>query len=271
VEVFFAFDGSTFKVASSVPRFAKRSKGLGKVCGIDLFLVDSKAPTGTIPRTRENLADGFWCVESDWIPKGGYAFGHPGAPAHMTTLFGFPVVAPCDFETFARILYFVQTTLKQELRQPIVVYHGTSRDHVKSIVKGGLKASFGMFGTAVYLGTFWKAFRFATLTQDYKPREGAVFRILAFWNTTFFRHATSPACFCSMCCGKPTFADHQEQWKTSAADNIVLLPVEQNGKFIVKNEEYACRDSSLLFLDTVCNATRSGSTHNPWDRSMIVD
>lgn len=38
----------------------------------------------------------------------------------------------------------------------------------------------GMLGAAVYLGTFWKATRFAARTQDYKIRDGSVMRVLAF-------------------------------------------------------------------------------------------
>lgn len=129
-----------------------------------------------------------------------------------------------------------------------------------------------MFGTAVYLGSFWKAYRFATLTQDYQDRPGAVIRVLAFWKRTVIRNFQSPHCYCAACCGKPTFADHQETWKQPTVDVLVMLPQESQGKFIVRNKEYACRDDSLLVLDAVCTATRTARmSHDPWDRSMVVE
>lgn len=282
-EVFFAWESDAFRATSSVARFAKRSKRIGSVLGVDICIVDSKAPEKTTPRTRENLlSDGFWCVESDWIAKGGYS-GTSLEDAlakrtskqlvpYLTTLFGLPVAPPCSIDAFKQILFLVQQKEHVSLQQPIVVYHGTARENVRSIVKGGLKPSYGMFGNALYLGSFWKSYRFATLTQDYKDRPGSVFRVLAFWKRTIFRNYTSGKCFCSACCGKVTYADHQEQWKSCAADAIVMLPMEHEGKFVVRNEEYACRDDSTLFLDAVCNVSRPpGMSHDPWNRSMTVD
>jgi hypothetical protein len=273
VEVFFIFDKNRLVVAQNVPRFDNRCTRITDT----IMLVDSKAPTSCNLRTRANLvSDGLWCVESDWVAKGGYP-GTRFPPVqtktkipYLSTLFGLPIQPPMDPSSFAGVLRAVSQATNTLLQQPIVVYHGTAKDTAKHILKEGLKPSYGMFGTAVYLGTFWKAYRFATLTQDYAARPGAIFRVLAFWTQCICRNWKSPACFCPACGGKPTFADHLETWKKSA-QVVWIYPEERDGKFIVRNEEHACADDTLLLLDSVAYATRSADHHNPWDRSLVVD
>jgi hypothetical protein len=64
---------------------------------------------------------------------------------------------------------------------PIIVYHGTAKDNVKMISKEGLKPSMGMLGHAIYLGSFWKAYRYAIMNVDFALRPGALFRVMGFW------------------------------------------------------------------------------------------
>lgn len=278
LEVFFVFETNRFVAATHVPRFDNRCTRIDSLAvGTTIMIVDSKASPSCNLRTRDNLvADGIWCVESDWTAKGGYP-GHRFPPVdtkihipYVSTLFGLPIQPPMDPATFSGVVHAVSAATKTVFQQPIVLYHGTAKEFAKHILKGGLKPSFGMFGTAVYLGTFWKAYRFATLTQDYTARHGAIFRILAFWTSSVCRNATSPACFCPACGGKPTYADHLETWKRTAPA-VWIYPEERNGKFVVRNEEHACADTSLLLLDSVAYATRCADQHNPWDRSLVVD
>jgi hypothetical protein len=67
--------------------------------------------------------------------------------------------------------------------EPMVLYHGTSAAAAKSIVKQRrlLPSATGMLGSGVYMGSFWKAARFATWDAHYTPRvEGWVVMALAF-------------------------------------------------------------------------------------------
>ena len=50
-------------------------------------------------------------------------------------------------------------------------YHGTSGAVLPSILKEGLRPSFGMMGTAFYTGTFFKAARYAVFEQDYRRHQ----------------------------------------------------------------------------------------------------
>jgi hypothetical protein len=126
----------------------------------------------------------------------------------------------------------------------MVVYHGTHKDSMASILHEGLKASFGMLGTAVYLGSFWKAFRFQALTQDYKNDLELFADITLFWPTLVIRETYGPCA----CCASPV-SDHTSVWKTIASAVFV-----KPGKHI-KNEEFACATlflASLRFLWPCC-------------------
>lgn len=219
-------------------------------------------------RTKENiLNDGVWLVESDWLGKGGV----PAANIpYIATYFGISVDAPNDLKTD---WISIQEKLKvQKHDAPIVVYHGTAKDLVKSILENGLKPSYGMFGDAIYFGSFWKSFRFACLTQDYKDRHGALIRCLVFWKKTYLRNKDAlPSCNCLNCKGNPTYADHLQEWAKTDADNIMLYPAMLNGHWMVRNEEYASLTATKIVMDTIGFVKRiSEGVYEPWDRTVCI-
>lgn len=57
-----------------------------------------------------------------------------------------------------------------------------------------------MLGTAIYFGSFWKAYRYAVMDSEWTPRVGAIFRVLAFWPRMFLDiPGCRPKCSCKEC------------------------------------------------------------------------
>jgi hypothetical protein len=230
--------------------------------------IKKSVPQRAAHRTKENiLKDGVWLVESDWLPKGGV----PAANVpFIATFFGIRVQGT---ERLRKEWSEIQEKLEMKKEDaPIVVYHGTSKDYIKSILENGLKPSYGMFGDAIYFGSFWKSYRFACLTQDYQDRHGAIIRCLCFWTKTYLRnHDISPTCMCGNCKGVPTYADHLQQWAKTGADNVMLYPVILNGSWMIRNEEYAALTDSKVVLDTIGFAKRTTKdNYEPWDRRVSI-
>jgi hypothetical protein len=238
---------------------------------ITVVPVSSQAPSGAIKRTRDDLlANGAWAVYLDLVPKGG-----PLGPA-VANYYGLPV-DPTLHQVLQNAMAEVYASVKalwpqvQYSAEPFVVYHGTARANVKSIFQGGLKPSFGMLGTAVYLGSFWKSFRFATLTQDYKRRPGAVLRIYAFWRFPYLKSlAGSNRCQCQLCLGAPDatakLCDHNATW-SALSKAVIVLPVVGGP---IKNEEYATVDPSTLLIESVGHAEATTEHHEPFNRTLTI-
>ena len=146
------------------------------------------------------------------------------------------------------------------------MYHGTAQDSVKSILENGFRPSKGMLGLAIYFGTFWKAWRFSCMTQDYATRPGAILRVYAFWQRPVIKTAQSDKCCCDECKGlKEPPIDHESKW--SLLGDFVIAPPSQ----YLKNEEYACLSTKDLIIDSVGHSTNKNKHHEPLDRSFIID
>jgi hypothetical protein len=129
-----------------------------------------------------------------------------------------------------------------------------------------------MLGTAVYLGTFWKAFRFGTLTQDYKKRPGAIMRVYCFpKKLPLFKTVNSERCKCEKCLKgltdqtNGTLCDHLGLWQ-KVTDLVIACP---GGP--IKNEESAVTNSDILFIDSVAHCTSSTEHHEPLSRNLSID
>lgn len=239
------------------PRFRGRTTQLEP----GVFLVDSKGTSCGL-RTRANIVmDGFWAIESDWMPTGGLV----GQVPFESIVYGIRIEPPMSMDEWKRILRATHC----DVCVPIVQYHGTSKENIKSIVANGIRTTYGMFGDAVYLGTFWKAFRFATLTQDYKVRDGAIFRCLVLIRKSVIRNGDLTRCGCADCREIPTFADHLQSWK-SRGDAVFMFPAMLNNAWVVRNTEVAVADSVPIFLESVAHAFRQSATHMPLDRTLNI-
>jgi hypothetical protein len=124
-----------------------------------------------------------------------------------------------------------------------------------------------MLGTAIYFGSFWKAFRFSTLTQDYKQRHGAILRCLVFCNgIPQVRTDDSPGCKCTTCSGKlKGLEDHLGLWQ-KLCNFVMCMP----GKTI-KNEEYATPDFSNVLIESVAYAKCQTEHHEPFNRTVQIE
>jgi hypothetical protein len=254
VEVFLEYASDVFRLPTELPaRFKTRSIKRAPC----IFEIASEWKQSL--RKKETFQDGVWIVESDTIPKGGLP--DLGIP-YVATYFDTRICADIPW-TFLSGLANVSMS-----NSPVVLYHGTAKENTKQILKEGLKPSFGMFGTCVYLGTFWKAYRFAALSQTYVPRLGSIFRCLVFLKRPVLRSLyTEPTCHCPTCKGSVTFSDHLETW-TAFGDHVYLFPVKLNDTYVVKNMEVALKDTSKLILDTVCFVKEGPTPYDPCDRSV---
>lgn len=266
LEVYLTFAHGALTLPSTLPsRFKER---IERSMPIDAFMhgyeIRSSAPKDATCRTLENvMSDGMWVVESDWLGKGGVP--EEGVP-FLPTVFGVPVNVPHGtWWSTLQLAFGVRPA-----NAPIVVYHGTGKEHVSSILAQGLRPTFGMMGDAVYFGSFWKAYRFATLTQDYKDRDGAIFRCLAFWKHMHLQSfQTTRRCGCTKCGDTETLSDHTQRW-AKRADAVLLTPCKIGDKWVVRNEEYAARTADGVHLDTLAFVKRAapGSTYEPWNRTV---
>ena len=233
-----------------------------------LIPVESKA-SGPTKKTNANIInDGAWITHSDTIARGAYAHGAVLTPGRAI-YFGVPIDPELEFSIDIKKIYdaliwpdcFIQN-------EPYVMYHGTSRTSVPQIIKDGLRPSYGMLGTAIYLGSFWKAFRFATLTQEYLKRPGAIMRIYVFpKKLPLIKTSMSDVCKCVDCSNskKGQMCDHLGLWQ-SVTDLVMLWP---GGP--IKNEEAAVVDNNILLIDSIANATSTTEHHEPLNRSLIID
>ena len=245
---------------------------------INLQGVKSEGPRMASLRTQKDIcSDGTWACFADLQPKGGSPTGHKPAVKYKAVFMGL------EIDPFVyRLLYWHKKCIYDYANsigfhcalsdEPRVVYHGTARENVKSILKNGLELTFGMFGQAIYFGSFWKAVRFATLTQEYEKRPGSILRCYSFWSARpVFRFLACDPCACEKCASRDTpstrIADHLGLWKSSS-DFVVAYP-ELNGP--IKNEEYACADKSSIFIDTVGHIVSPNEYHEPWARNILID
>ena len=275
------FQGRCLSDGAEIRAIAKASTGssgaydpaaYGPAVPVRVIPVNSQAPPGAIKRTHDDLlANGAWAVYLDLVPKGG-----PLGPA-VANYYGLPVDPKLHLllYTAMRDVYATVATLWPQVSyasEPFVVYHGTARAAVKTILQEGLKPSFGMLGTAVYVGSFWKSFRFATLTQDYKRRPGAILRLYAFWRFPYLKTlAISDRCKCARC-GPPVpdsvakLCDHAAGW-SALSKAVMVFPVPGGP---IKNEEYATIDPSTLLIESVGHAEASTEHHEPFNRCLHI-
>ena len=240
-----------------------------------VFLVNSEA-SGLTKRTADDIrANGVWCAYSDVVPKGGpigqslaVVFGVPVDPAVFMVLY--------NGHANVQALVKANVSIVGTYTEPCVVYHGTARANAKSITSSGLQPSQGMLGNAVYFGSFWKAMRFAVMTQDYAKRDGAIFRCYGFWSRPYFKTmAVGGPCPCAECAPRlasPTglkmalLADHGGLWQRFA--DVAFVVPEVDGP--IKNEECAATDASNVILDSIGYARAASEHHDPFARSSMI-
>jgi len=251
---------------------------------VTLLFVDSTASTKLVKRTKDDIQkDGIWSVYDDAVPKGHFSDCDLKVPGH-STVYGIPI-----HPNVWRVLCFGLKHIYEQSpwndctiqNEPLVVYHGTDKSVIANIVKDGLRPTFGMLGTGIYFGTFWKSFRFATRTQDYIKREGAILRCFAFWTSVAYKTGRSDPCACKECAKALKVRSKQKRedaiFKTRFCDHEALLlkfyeavRALPEARSPIKNEEYICLNNSNVYMDTVAYAISTTEHHEPLNRALTI-
>jgi hypothetical protein len=264
---FYAFpQNNALGLSKTLGRFKDRVIQSTQFQSIGIAFIDSKS-RGIIKQSRQDiLTHGSWISYGDCMKRGHYENIEGSA-----VFFGIHIQDDlCNFiSQYIFDIYKLACPLWPDClvtHEPYVVYHGTSQDSVKSIFENGLMPSQGMLGHAIYFGTFWKAFRFSCMTQDYKSRPGAILRCYAFWKNPVIKNEQSDKCLCSECKGlKPSPVDHNAVW--SLLGDFVIAPPTAT----LKNEEYACLTNKAIVIDSVAHSTKSLEHHEPLHRNLQID
>jgi hypothetical protein len=237
----------------------------GKACKVE------RTFSGIEYLTQESLIKPIWILASDCELRGAFA---PERVEGRRTFFGVPI----DDES-AKLLIRFEKFLK--VCRPVAVYHGTPMNLEVEVTKG-LKETYGMLGTGVYCGTFWKAARFACLGQDYKRRHGTVFRAIAFSYTIREYPVESWACKCERCKKfdwAAKFADHGSHWSdlgfdgahASAASCSTGVCRDGTPKYPLRNEEWVFRPQDLVLTHFArINQNLQPPEYDPMFRDVVI-
>lgn len=225
----------------------------------DVFHVQSSAFSEPPRLDRASLEKvGLWVVPADAHPMGGLP--EEGLP-DVASVYGIPLQHSKD--QLQGICASVQH-LTTKASPSLVLYHGTSELCWPSIAHGGLRESFGMLGTGVYLGSFWKATRFAARSQEYVMRSegGCIARVYVHGDAiASIPHSLEPryACTCPECVDaraiggaaleRAAHTDHETRWAQDASClGLHLSPRKCTADpklWIVRNAEWCLRASCL--------------------------
>ena len=179
-------------------------------------------------------SDGIWLLGNDCIGKGGIE------QIHNVTQF---MSIPINLKD-AQIVQEFNKSLEQ--LNVYSLYHGTHVKNIQSILRDGLDETYGMLGNGVYLGTFWKASRFACFSQTYEKQDGAIFRVIVHGS---IQNLPLENWKCE-CCDN-IIADHASKWKTNY-NGICANPTKTNlinkdgkPKYLLRNEEWCVQKQNV--------------------------
>jgi hypothetical protein len=221
--------------------------------------------------SKDTMRAGVWILASDCIPRGEFK---PEGVEGRRTFFGIPI-----HEESAKTILDFASTLK--VVSPVSVYHGTDY-MLENQVAAGLQETYGMLGYGVYCGTFWKAARFACLTQDYVRRQGTVFRAIAFAFKIREYPMENYFCACERCKRydwAAKIADHGTWWKlqgfdgahASASTDSSGLCRDGKAKYPLRNEEWVFPAETLVLTHVarIDQRTMPG-TYDPMFRDVHI-
>lgn len=212
-------------------------------------VLTSASVMNTLPTPYKAVRELVWLVKDDFIGKGSFV------PQHVKNkcVYFDTKISTRDSLKILRHGHDIRILLGCNL-DPLSLYHGSGGDSKDSILYNGLFPSFGMLGDGVYLGTFFKACRYASRHQDYSLRtEGFIFRCLVFvsqCNITEYPNLTH-ACKCHKCIvessGFERVSDHLSLWNTKMGCGVAItvsdsaFGFKKSGepKYLVKNAEWA--------------------------------
>jgi len=197
-----------------------------------------------------------WVYKGDLISTGGIP----------TLVDGFP-------NLYGKKIHKNVVLYESYLPDTTILYHGTDSTNISSIQSNGFYETSGMLGKGVYLGSYWKACRYACLQQNYMPRSTpAVIRTKLLNNTIFDIKDRHTRCNCKKCSEDtsitPFFVDHESLWHHNTHTIFVDTCQRENGTYIVKNPEYCTRSTNIQILDAVYLLPAHLNIYNPLDRNI---
>jgi len=250
IEYLLVFTNDVLHIPLSLPqRYTSRIVYSRDIEGIQCICVKSHSEKEVQYVTKQGLlhGNGVWIVADDCTPRGAIE----DVP-NMSTFMSFKID-----ETAAEVVLCVEKSLctLQKLQSPLSLYHGTSIDNISSILSTGLQLTNGMMGLAIYLGTIWKAARFAVLGQDYMKRNGSVFRVLCFPSKIATFPRDNWICKCQKCLlnsWASCIVDHFGLWQNDYdCAYVKTTKSEQLGKdgspkYLLRNDEWAVTSQTFL-------------------------
>jgi len=230
-EVLFIFEKDKLCICKNADRFKDRIISQTLIAEFNTTLIKVRSHgffCDEITSDKIKKSNGIWLVANDCVPKGENKFENiPG----RSQFYDMEIVD----KDAAFITKLFDRVWPQSTSFPLSLYHGTMKVKREGIVhSGGLEESFGMLGDAVYLGTFWKASRFAAFDKKYHPQEGEVYRTLVFVKEFQQFPLEHWECFC---CGLD-ISDHKGIWKLLFDGAHVNVG---NKKGDLRNEEWAVK------------------------------
>jgi hypothetical protein len=154
----------------------------------------------------------------------------------------------------------------QTLASPfLVMYHGTDETNFEMICQKKLLPTYGQLGYGVYVGSFWKACRFACRTQDYLFREKPlVFRL-------YVRNIPTQKYPAKFPCARSDCIDHTKIWNRGRAGQL-LIGQYSDGKWITKNEEWVFHPDDIFLSDAarINLLTVDSPNYNPYQRNIKI-
>jgi hypothetical protein len=228
------------------------------VHGIPIFHVDSAAFSKPVLTNAESIThNGVWVVPADARAAGSLPdFGI----RERRCVFGIHILYTEEFLAAVCAHFPSAAALPTH-----VLYHGTAAEAWEGICASGLEPTFGMLGTGVYMGTFWKATRFAALTQSYQPRkDGIILRAyvhaprLYTFDDMLFRPAYD--CPCARCTAakesgdsaqieRAAYTDHETRWalcpEVCGAEVLPQRCKSEPTLWILKNAEWCLRPQCI--------------------------
>lgn len=230
---------------------------------------------------KANVMKWIWLVLNDFIPRGEFK------PENIQSKSMYFNIEISEIDSFKVLKHNkdINSLLNCNF-SPLSLYHGSGLDRKDSILKFGIYPSFGMLGTAVYLGTFFKACRYAARHQNYEFRKegGLLFRCLAFIDLD--KICKYPLngfqCHCEKCkqdsFGFEHVSDHLSKWNTglfSCAEILVSdkpFGVKKTGekKYLCKNAEWGFRKESVFVKEylLIDMSSVQGPHYNPLQRNV---
>ena len=204
----------------------------------------NSVPNRAFRAGKATFADGMWATYSDSIDRGGY----------MACIFG----QPMSMHVREALVGLRHTTSSPTM----VSYHGTGGDAFKSIAKTSLTPTRGQLGIGCYVGSFWKACRFAARDQSYAWRTNpVVLRVL--WRCPIIEFPNSP-CGCPECLLKPEekrrVCAHGVEWSGRGA--FLSQVQHSDGTWATRNEEWCIPASAIVRLAEAVDLDRD-SIHGP--------